>query len=400
MLRFLTAGESHGPALLGILEGMPAGVPVSAECIDAELARRQGGYGRGGRMKIEQDRVEILAGVRHGFTLGSPVGLLIRNRDWANWEAVMSPAPPQEGAGPGPSIKERAVTRPRPGHADLAGGLKYGHHDLRNILERASARETAMRVAIGAVCQGLLAELGIRLVSHVVSLGGVEADTAGLVPEEIAGRAAASPVYCADERASEAMVAAIDRARQAGDSLGGVVEVIAAGVPVGLGSHVAADRRLDARLAQALMGIQAIKGVEVGLGFEAARRPGSQVHDEILAADARRDLSGGLWFRRASNRAGGLEGGVTNGEPVVVRAAMKPIATLYQPLISVDIVTKREERAGIERSDTCAVPAASVVAQAAVAFVLAQAVLEKFGGDSLDEVRRNRDAYLAAVRAF
>lgn len=398
VLRYLTAGESHGPALIGILEGLPAGVPVTADYIDAELARRQGGYGRGGRMKIERDRVEILAGVRHGYTLGSPVGLLIRNRDWANWEAVMSPHPPAGGTEAEGAVAARVVTRPRPGHADLAGGLKYGHRDLRNVLERASARETAMRVAVGAVCQAFLAALGIRLVGHVLSIGGIRADTEGLPPGEIAERAAASPLYCADTRASEAMAAAIDRARESGDSLGGVVEVIATGVPVGLGSHVSPDRRLDGRLAQALMSIQAFKGVEIGLGFEAARRPGSEVHDEILAAPA--GGAGGRWFTRGSNRAGGLEGGITNGEPVVVRAAMKPIATLYTPLRSVDIVTKQEERAGVERSDICAVPAASVVAQAMVAFVLAQAVLEKFGGDSLEEVRRSRDAWEAAVRSF
>lgn len=384
----MTAGESHGPALVGILEGMPAGVPVRADLIDAELARRQGGYGRGGRMKIERDRVEILGGVRHGLTLGSPVALLIRNRDWSNWETVMSPAP-VEGEESAAAIAAKAVTCPRPGHGDLAGGIKYGHRDLRNVLERASARETAARVAVGAICQSLLGELGIRLAAHVVSIGGVAADVAALSADGIDALVRSSPVYCADPAAAGEMVAAIDRARQEGDSLGGVFEVVAEGVPVGLGSHVSADRRLDARLAAALMGIPAIKGVEVGLGFEAARRPGSLVHDEILPG-----------FRRETNRAGGIEAGISNGEPIVVRAAMKPIATLYRPLRSVDIATGEPVAAAVERSDTCAVPAASVVGQAAVAFVLAQAALEKLGGDSLDELRRNLDAHLAAVERF
>ena len=385
MLRYLTAGESHGPALLGILEGMPAGVPVLPEHIDRELARRQGGYGRGGRMRIERDTVEILAGVRHGLTLGSPVALLVRNRDWENWREVMSPLPPAEVAAR-ERAAARALTRPRPGHGDLAGGLKYGHRDLRNVLERASARETAMRVAIGAVCQQFLAQFGIAVVAHVVSLGGVEADVAGLAPEEIAARAASSPVYCADPVASERMTEAIDRARREGDTLGGVFEVIAAPVPPGLGSHVAADRRLDARLAAALMSIPAIKGVEVGIGFRAALLPGSQVHDEILPG-----------LRRPTNRAGGVEAGISNGQPVVVRAAMKPIATLMRPLRSVDLATGEEAPAGVERSDVCAVPAASVVGQAAVAFVLADALLEKFGGDSLQETRRNFDAYIETL---
>lgn len=387
MLRYLTAGESHGPALVGILEGMPAGVPVRPDFIDAQLARRQGGYGRGGRMRIERDRVEILAGIRHGLTLGSPIGLLIRNRDWENWREVMWPEPPDEAARE--RAAARAVTQPRPGHGDLAGGLKYGHRDLRNVLERASARETAMRVAIGAVCQEFLAQFGVTVVGHVVSLGGVEAETAGLGPSEIAARAGASPVYCADAAASERMVAAIERARRDGDTLGGVIEVVAAPVPPGLGSHVAADRRLDARLAAALMSIPAIKGVEVGIGFQAARLPGSQVHDEILPG-----------LRRPTNRAGGLEAGITNGQPLVVRAAMKPIATLMRPLRSVDLATGEEAPAAIERSDVCAVPAASVVAQAAVAFVLADALLEKCGGDSLMETRRNLDAYLEGLASF
>lgn len=387
MLRYMTAGESHGQALVGILEGMPAGVPVRSSFIDGELARRQGGYGRGGRMKIERDRVEILAGVRHGETIGSPVALLIRNRDWKNWREAMATEAADEAALA--AAAERALTSPRPGHGDLAGGMKYGHRDLRNILERASARETAVRVAVGAVCRELLSPVGVRLAAHVVALGGINASSSGLSVAEISARAGDSPVYCANETASVEMVAAIDEAKQRGDSLGGVFEVVAEGLPPGLGSHVAADRRLDGRLAAALMSIPAIKGVEVGLGFQAASRPGSRVHDEILPG-----------FHRPTNRAGGLEAGMTNGQPLVIRAAMKPIATLYNPLRSVDIRTGEETAAGVERSDICAVPAASVVGQAAVAFVLAQALLEKFGGDSLGELSRNIDAYLAAVRDY
>lgn len=388
-MRYLTAGESHGPALLGIIEGLPAGVPVSGERVDADLSRRQGGYGRGGRMRIEADHAEIVAGVRQGFTLGSPVGLLIHNRDWENWRDTMSPAPADV-----PPEKARTLTRPRPGHGDLAGGLKYGHRDLRNVLERASARETAMRVALGAVCRGFLDAVGVRVLSHVVAIGGVRAGTDGLSPEELAARAAASPVYCADPAAAARMMAAIDRARDEGDTLGGVVEVVALGVPPGLGSHVAADRRLDGRLGAALMGIPAIKAVEIGLGMGAAALPGSQVHDEILPA------SGSAWFSRPTNRAGGIEAGISNGEPIVLRAAMKPIATLYTPLRSLDIDTKEPVAAGVERSDICAVPAASVVAEAMVLLVLSQTLLEKFGGDSLAEVARNLGAYLEAVRSY
>lgn len=413
LLRYLTAGESHGPALLGILEGMPAGVPVNRERIDSELARRQGGYGRGGRMRIERDTVEILAGVRHGYTLGSPIGLLIRNRDWDNWKEIMSPCPLPEpgltwdpsrlsdatgaGAGPDPGAESsgRILTRPRPGHADLAGGLKYGHRDLRNVLERASARETAMRVAIGAVCQCFLESLGIRLISHVLAIGGIIADVEGLNMDQLREQAQASPVYCADPKATEAMIHAIEEARQRGDTLGGVFEVIATGVPPGLGSHVSADRKLDGWLAAEIMSIQAIKGVEVGLGFLAAARFGSGVHDEILPSpDPRKP------WTRSTNRAGGIEGGISNGEPIVVRAAMKPIATLYRPLMSIDIRSGEAVAAGVERSDVCAVPAASVVGQAAVAFVLAAAVLEKFGGDSLDELKRNMEAFLQTIPRY
>ncbi len=390
MLRYLTAGESHGPALLGILEGMPAGVPVRVAFLNRELARRQGGYGRGARMQIERDEVEILAGVRHGLTLGSPIGLLIRNRDWVNWEGVLGAGAPTPAPGGGAT---RTVTRPRPGHADLAGGWKYGHRDLRNVLERASARETAMRVAVGAVCQELLLAVGVTVAAHVTSLGEVEADTSGLSPEEIMHNAAESAFYCADPDVEDRFRAAVDAAREAGDTLGGTFEVVAFGVPPGLGSYVAADRRLDGRLAAALMSIPAVKGVEVGLGFRAAGLPGSQVHDEIVRGDDGR-------LTRPTNRAGGLEGGVTNGQPLVVRVAMKPISTLMKPLRSVDLVTGEEGPAAVERSDVCAVPAAAVVGQAAVAFVLAQALLEKSGGDSLEEVQRNLRAYLETVKAL
>lgn len=376
MLRYLTAGESHGRGLSVIVEGMPAGVPLTAEDINTWLARRQGGYGRGGRMAIERDRVEILAGVRGGYTLGSPVALFIANRDWENWQDIMTPAP---GARP-----ERAVTRPRPGHADLAGGLKYHQADLRNILERASARETAARVAAGAAAAALLKELGIELAAHVVRIGPVAVK--GAVELSAARQAWESPVYCADPEVSRAMVAVIEEARQKGDTLGGVVEVLAAGVPAGLGSHVHWDRRLDGRLAQALMSIPAIKGVEIGAGFELASIPGSLSHDAIAYRE-------GQGFYHPTNRAGGLEGGMTNGEILVLRAAMKPIPTLMQPLPSVDFLTKKPVTAAVERSDVCAVPAVAVVAWAAVAWVLAGAVMEKFGGDYLPEIQERMAAY-------
>ncbi|MBX6377084.1 MAG: chorismate synthase [Clostridia bacterium] len=391
-LRYMTAGESHGQGLVAILEGLPAGLPVDRSFVDGCLARRQGGFGRGGRMKIEQDRVTFLAGVRHGKTLGSPVAILLQNRDWKNWETVMSPDPAHAAA-----ESERRVTRPRPGHGDLAGALKYGHDDIRNVLERASARETAARVAVGAVCQQLLVQFGITVVGHVVAIGGVRAEA---MPEmsaaELRAAVANSPVYCADAEASQRMVEAIREAMRQHDSLGGVVEVRAEGVPPGLGSYVAWDRRLDGRLAASLMSIPAIKGVEIGLGFAAAARPGSQVHDEIFY---RRLPEGGGVFYRETNHAGGIEAGVSNGEPVVVRAAMKPIPTLYKPLRSVDMASKEPFEASVERSDVCAVPAASVVAEAAVAFVLSQALLEKFAGDSLAELRAAYENYMASLRA-
>jgi len=391
LFRFTTAGESHGPALAAVVEGVPAGVPVSAGEIDAELRRRQGGYGRGGRMRIESDRAEILSGVRHGQTLGSPVTLLVRNRDWENWTAAMSPAPVENE---GDDAAMRRVFFPRPGHADLVGALKYDRADARDILERASARETAARVAAGAVAKRLLAEVGITVGSHVVSLGGVAARAPAELPEDLNAASDPSPVRCLDPEAEGRMIDAIDAAKQAGDTLGGVVEVVARGVPAGLGSHVAWDRKLDGRLAGALMSIQAIKGVEVGLGFEAAARPGSRVHDAIVLGGP----AGGGGYGRAGNNAGGLEGGISTGQPIVLRAAMKPISTLMQPLRTVDLRTGEPAEAVRERSDVCAVPAAGVVAEAMVALVLAAALLEKVGGDSLAEVRRNLGGYLERIR--
>jgi chorismate synthase len=386
-LRFTTAGESHGKALVAIVEGLPAGLPVSAEWVDHDLSRRMMGYGRGARMKIEKDRIEWLAGIRAGETLGSPVAMLIPNRDWANWEDVMA----HEGE-PG-ELRRRRVTRPRPGHADLVGVLKYDRVDARDILERASARETTARVAAGAMARRLLDEFGIEVGSHVVSLGGIRAPAAEL-PVPLNPAADASEVRVLDRTVEGEIIARIDAAKKAGDTLGGEVEVVARGLPVGLGSHVSWDRKLDGRLAAMLMSIPAVKGVEIGLGFEAARRPGSGVHDPIAAGDPL-DSRGG--FRRLSNNAGGLEGGMTTGEPLVVRVAMKPISTLMSPLKTVDLTSGAEANAQSERSDVTAVPAMGVIAEALVAFVLADAMVEKFGGDSLTEMRRNFDGYLAAA---
>jgi chorismate synthase len=386
--RFLTAGESHGECLTAIIDGVPAGLPLAEADLNEDLARRQRGYGRGGRMKIERDQARITAGVRGGLTLGSPIALTIANRDWENWKATMSVGPPEPGAAP------KQVTRPRPGHADLAGALKYGHRDIRNVLERSSARETTARVAVAGVAKRLLAEFGITILSHVTEIGPVRmAPDVDLSWEEIRRRAEASEVRCADPAAEAEMIAAIDDAKAKGDTLGGVFEVVALGCPVGLGSYVQWDRRLDGRIAQALCAIHAIKGVEFGLGFETARRPGSQVHDEILL-----DALGGLG--RASNNAGGLEGGVTNGQPLIVRAAMKPLSTLRTPLRSVDLATKEAAEAVVERSDVSAVPAAGVVGEAMLAVALVGPFLEKFGGDSIDEIRRNYRAYQDALRSW
>jgi chorismate synthase len=386
-LRFLTAGESHGKALSVIVEGLPAGLAVTAEAVDAQLRRRMQGHGRGARMTIEADGIEWIAGIRAGETLGSPVAMLIPNRDWAHWEDVMS----AEGAG---ELRRRRVTRPRPGHADLAGVLKYDRLDARDILERASARETAARVAAGALARRLLEEFGVEIGSHVVSLGGVRARVPDPLPVPLNAVSDASPVRVLDPVAEREIVERIDAAKASGDTLGGQVEVVARGVVLGLGSHVHWDRKLDGRLAGALMSIPAVKAVEIGLGIEAARRPGSTVHDPI-AGDRAHDARGG--FRRLSNNAGGLEGGISTGEPLVMRVAMKPIATLMSPLQSVDLATGAVTNAQSERSDVTAVPAMGVIAEALVALVLADAMLEKFGGDSLAELRRNYDGYVAAL---
>jgi chorismate synthase len=389
----MTAGESHGRALVTIMEGLPAGLALSAEMVNHELGRRMQGYGRGARMKIEQDRIEWLSGVRAGETLGSPLAMLIPNRDWANWEDVMA----HEALSDSGELRRRRVARPRPGHADLSGVLKYDRLDARDILERASARETAARVAAGAVARRLLEEFGIAIGSHVVSLGGIVAASPDPLPSPINAAADQSVVRCLDARASAQMVQRIDEAKAAGDTLGGEVEVIASGLPVGLGSHVSWDRKLDGRLAGMLMAIPAIKAVEIGLGVSAARRLGSEVHDPISRDNAAPagDPRGG--YRRTSNRAGGLEGGITTGEPIVVRLAMKPIATLMQPLRTVDLRTGEPANAQSERSDVTAVPAAGVIGEAVVALVLADAMLEKLGGDSLSEMRRNYDGYVAAL---
>lgn len=383
MLRYLSAGESHGQALTAIIEGLPAGLKIHKENIDELLKRRQGGYGRGGRMAIEQDRVEFLSGLRGSLTLGSPLTLLIRNKDWENWQEIMAP-------GDGALLTERVVTKPRPGHADLPGALKYRQRDIRNILERASARETAVRVAVGAVAQELLAAFGIRVQGQVVAIGPVRGEASG----KILGRELYdNPFYCPDNNAAEAMREAVDQARKEGDSLGGVFQVIVEGVPPGLGSHVQWDRRLDGRLAQSLMSIPAIKGVEIGLGLEGAVLPGSQVHDEIHYSPER-----GFYHR--TNHAGGLEGGITNGENIVIRAAMKPIPTLLSPLNSVDILSKEPFQAAVERSDVCAVPAAAIVGEAAVAWEIAVALLEKFGGDHLEEMLVNYNHYLEYLKKW
>ena len=389
MLRFTTAGESHGQALVAILEGMVAGLPLEAADIDGELARRQQGYGRGRRMQIESDAVEILSGVRAGETIGSPIALLIRNRDWQNWSGIMDPARNESD----PDKRKRAVTRPRPGHADLSGMLKYDRADARDVLERASARETTARVAAGAVCRRFLAEFSIRLGSHVVELGGIAAK-AGELPADINAAVADSPLRTLDPSAESEMIARIDEAKRDGDTLGGVCQVVCTGLPVGLGSYVSWDRKLDGRLAAAIMSIPAVKGVGVGIGFEAAGLRGSSVHDEI---EASRESSGAGGVRRRSNRAGGLEGGMTTGEPLVLRVAMKPISTLMKPLATIDTESGEAASAVAERSDVTAVPAMGVIAEAMVAFVVAQAFLEKFGGDSLSETRRNYEAYIARI---
>ena len=394
MLRFLTAGESHGRALVVILEGLPAGLPIDADAITRDLRRRQGGYGRGRRMAIESDRAEIMSGVRAGQTLGGPLAMVIENRDWPNWQYTMratEEAPPDAGG-----ARRAPVTRPRPGHADLAGGAKYERDDLRDILERASARETAARVAAGAVARQLLAHAGLRITSHVFTLGSISLPDPGAVDfTRASGLPDDAPLRCVDAELERQMIAEIDRAREAGDTLGGAFEIIATGVPVGLGSYVQWDRKLDGRLAQALMSIPAIKAVGIGIGPAVASLPGSRVHDEIVIGDESRATG----LARPTNRAGGLEGGVTNGEDLRVSAYMKPISTLMKPLRSVDLSTMAESPAAIERSDVCAVPAAAVVGEAMVSLVLADALLERFGGDSIAALDRAMASTDETVRA-
>jgi chorismate synthase len=386
MLRYLNGGESHGKYLLAIIEGIPAGLPLTVDCINHDLIRRQKGYGRGGRMRVEEDRVEFGCGVRKGKTIGNPIGLLIPNKDWENWKEVMA-------VEEGPVPPEKVVTRPRPGHADLAGAIKYGHRDIRNVLEKASARETAIRVAIGGVAKALLAQFGIRVVSYTIEIGGVAASKCE-DPLDAYERAETSDVRCPDTKMGALMIERIRTAKHRGDTLGGVFEVVVTNPPIGLGSYSQWDRRLGARLAMAAMSIQAMKGIEIGMGFEAARRFGSEVHDEIDYEQKERR------FIRKTNNAGGLEGGITNGAPIVLRVAMKPISTLYSPKKSVDIETKESFDATVERSDICTVPAAGVVGEAVVAFEMAAAMVEKFGGDSLEEMKRNYDAYQDYVKAF
>ena len=390
MLRFMTAGESHGKALTAILEGLPGGLAVDKDFINRQLYRRQLGYGRGERMKIEQDRIEILSGIRHGETLGSPISFLIENKDWVQWQIPMSDDPVPEAA------DTRSVVRPRPGHADLPGILKYQTRDVRNILERASARETASRVAAGAFCRLLLMHFGIHIGSHVLAVGNV------LVPEEFEGIPCKdilkldpeAPIRCADSDAAQRMMAAIDAARESGDTLGGVLEAVAVSVPPGLGSHVQWDRKLDGRIAQAMMSIPAAKGVEIGSAVRGAGHPGSAVHDEIFYDDRKRR------FYHETNRAGGVEGGISNGEDIRVRVHMKPIPTLRKPLRSVDLNTKQASEAAFERSDTCVLPAAGIVAESMLGFILADAFMEKFGGDSIWEMEGNYANYMHLLDEF
>ena len=377
MFRFLTAGESHGRALTAIIEGVPAGLVLDEDFIARDLDRRQGGYGRSSRMEIERDRAEILSGVRHGLTMGSPISLLIWNRDWENWQDVMLVSPVKK--------EIEKVTRLRPGHADLAGAMKYGLDDIRPILERASARETAARVAVGAIARRLLQEFGIEIRSHTISIGGISVKSEKIDWDKVE----ISPVRCSESAAEKGMIASIDKVREAGDTVGGVFQVVATGVPIGLGSHVQWDRRLDGKIAQAIMSINAVKGVEVGAGFALANLPGSQSHDIIERAGRR--------WHHTTNRAGGIEGGITNGEPIVVNAVVKPIPTLGKPLPSVDLKTGEAVEAHYERSDICVVPAAGVIGEAMLAIMLADAMLEKFGGDHLQETKRNYDSYLEAT---
>ncbi len=389
MLRITTAGESHGQALISILEGMVAGLPLLAGDVDIELGRRQQGYGRSRRMKIESDHIEFLSGVRAGQTLGSPIAMIIHNRDWKNWQEIMDPAPRE-----GDPERKRVVTRPRPGHVDLSGMLKYDRDDARDVLERASARETTARVASGAICKRFLREFDITLGSHIVHLGGVDAKRPGKMPGDLNAASDQSQLRTLDANAEKEMIVRIDAAKAEGNTLGGIAEVICDGVPVGLGSHVSWGRKLDGRLAAALMSIPAVKAVEIGLGVEAAKRKGSDVHDEI-DPDEKNVKAGRV--RRRTNRAGGLEGGITNGEQIVLHVSMKPISTLMRPLGTIEMKTREPAQAVAERSDVTAVPAMGVIAESMTAFIVAQAFLEKFGGDSLVETKRNYSSYIAAL---
>ncbi len=387
-VRYLTAGETHGPQLTAIIEGFPSNINIDFEAVNFQLARRQKGYGRGRRMQIEKDTANIVGGVRHGKTTGAPIALVVENNDWKHWTSVMNIEPIE-----GNDETKRRVNRPRPGHADLNGGLKYNQRDLRNILERSSARETTMRVAVGGMARELLKEFGIKVAGQVIRIGEVEVKRQELPIDELIRITEESPVRVTDKEAESRMIAAIDAAKNDGDTLGGVIECIIEGVPAGLGSHVQWDRKLDGRIAQAVLSIQAFKGVEFGIGFKAAERRGSTVHDEIMFEEGR-------GFYRATNRAGGFEGGMTTGEPIVVRAVMKPISTLYKALQSVDIDSKEAFTAQVERSDTCAVPAAGVILENVVAWEVASAFMEKFGGDSLEEIRNNYNSYLAQIKSY
>ncbi len=394
MFRYLTAGESHGPQLTAVIEGIPAGMRIKEETINNDLARRQGGYGRGGRMQIERDTVEFMSGIRWGETIGSPITLCIKNRDWANWQEKMSVCEDHRD-------DVIRVTHPRPGHADLAGAMKYNQRDVRNILERSSARETAIRVAVGSLAKAFLKEFCITVCGFVTEIGGITAvRPKDMTIPELCYETSKSELFTYDSEAESHMKRHIDTARKAGDTVGGVIEINVSGVPVGLGSHVQWDRKLDARIAMAVMSIQAVKAVEIGMGFEAARGAGSMVHDEIYYDPTRVDRGEQSGFFRRTNNAGGIEGGITNGETILVRAAMKPIPTLYKPLKSVDIDSKEQFEATVERSDVCAVPAAAVVSEAVVAIEIANAFLEKFGGDSIAEVKRNYQGYLDYLKEF
>lgn len=387
-LRYLTAGETHGPQLTAIIEGLPSNLTIDFEELNFQLHRRQKGYGRGRRMQIEKDTAQIVGGVRHGSTTGAPVALVVENKDWTHWKNIMNIEPV-----PGSDEEKRRVNRPRPGHADLNGGLKYNLTDLRNVLERSSARETAARVAVGAVARQFLGAFGVKIAGQVIRIGEIEAPANQLSVDELIARTEESSVRVTDKETEQKMEAYIDKIKEEGDSVGGIVECIVEGLPIGLGSHVQSDRKLDGAIAGAVMSINAFKGVEIGIGFEAGKLRGSQVHDEIMYEASR-------GYYRASNRLGGFEGGMTNGMPVVVRGVMKPIPTLYKPLQSVDIDTKEPFTAQVERSDACAVPAACVVLESVVAWEVAKAFLDKFGGDSMEEIRGNYNQYLAQLESY